>query len=756
MAPRQAQLALGALESLITLSRGSIMRSCGLCAPKGVGRPSYSQGSCCAPAPLLPRALCFMAAPPHLLLRHPRHLNFHTSSRNSTIPCSMRATQQHSAVAPPSPRGFSSRTDPKLPDVVGQQVEFEGVVTLSDDRSAKIEVTSDHWEAMRPHFFSRRHPPLKSKYTRRALDCGVRVFAHPRTFKEGQSCRVIGTYIWNEYFGLAVRLSRCIEVQATSKKAILSRLQSVSGIGPKTAERIYECLGLETVSVLDAPDAVDWLLRAGYGKQPACKKLKSAWDAEKEAHRQEDFLPSLGLKPQECRALQQQYGQDCEAALHSDPYLALLRPSSIDLSLRMADEVAANLGVLEQHIKITATPGVSSSTPASQASIDSSSPSRGAVAMIEALLSQASRSGNSFVRWSALEQAALKHLRNANDHLLNRMPALSGNSNGSLLSPEQSSLDEEGEGEVVWEDAAHTLPPGAHSNEPQLWASILMGLRRVVMEVHTADPLSPPLPISQPYIPPFARTIPPDILGISSDASQSKAKAFPKHAIAYLDLLHRAEVEVADRLSQMLLAGQTACLARRLQALEAIGEGQAPGSEEERRRAMAEADASAVDEALRVAHMLSDRQRLAVQLASHAPVMLLTGAAGCGKTFVTQAIVNMWLRQGKRVLLCAPTGRAAQLLQERVVHQTEGGSNNINASTIHRLLGYRARRQDQQQQDQQQQQQQHEWQQQGWFPSRAWTGRYAPGRGLGQPVCAQPAGAQDEPTEPAGRRSSTE
>eukprot|EP00967_Tisochrysis_lutea_P074025 scaffold99338_cov21-Tisochrysis_lutea.AAC.2 len=78
----------------------------------------------------------------------------------------------------------------------------------------------------------------------------------------------------------------------------------------------------------------------------------------------------------------------------------------------------------------------------------------------------------------------------------------------------------------------------------------MQGLRRVVMEVHTADPLSPPLPISQPYIPPFARTIPPDILGISSDASQSKAKAFPKHAIAYLDLLHRAEVR-STRVQQL-------------------------------------------------------------------------------------------------------------------------------------------------------------------------------------------------------------
>jgi len=38
-----------------------------------------------------------------------------------------------------------------------------------------------------------------------------------------------------------------------------------------------------------------------------------------------------------------------------------------------------------------------------------------------------------------------------------------------------------------------------------------------------------------------------------------------------------------------------------------------------------------------------------------------------------QAIVDMWLRQGKRVKLCAPTGRAAQRLQVCVLEGGNGG-----------------------------------------------------------------------------------
>ncbi|KAK2080022.1 hypothetical protein QBZ16_002417 [Prototheca wickerhamii] len=59
---------------------------------------------------------------------------------------------------------------------------------------------------------------------------------------------------------------------------------------------------------------------------------------------------------------------------------------------------------------------------------------------------------------------------------------------------------------------------------------------------------------------------------------------------------------------------------------------------------------------------LSEGQRAALRLAASAPVALVTGGPGCGKTSALGAIVALWRAQGKRVRVCAPTGRAAQRL----------------------------------------------------------------------------------------------
>lgn len=45
-------------------------------------------------------------------------------------------------------------------------------------------------------------------------------------------------------------------------------------------------------------------------------------------------------------------------------------------------------------------------------------------------------------------------------------------------------------------------------------------------------------------------------------------------------------------------------------------------------------------------------------------VLLLTGGPGTGKTATTAAVVGAWLASGRKVALAAPTGRAAQRLQE--------------------------------------------------------------------------------------------
>lgn len=76
----------------------------------------------------------------------------------------------------------------------------------------------------------------------------------------------------------------------------------------------------------------------------------------------------------------------------------------------------------------------------------------------------------------------------------------------------------------------------------------------------------------------------------------------------------------------------------------------------------------------------SPKQINAIELLLNSPVSVLTGGPGSGKTTVLRAVIDVMEKEGKHVTLCAPTGRAAK----RMTTLT-----GRNASTIHRLLGYR-------------------------------------------------------------------
>jgi len=76
---------------------------------------------------------------------------------------------------------------------------------------------------------------------------------------------------------------------------------------------------------------------------------------------------------------------------------------------------------------------------------------------------------------------------------------------------------------------------------------------------------------------------------------------------------------------------------------------------------------------------LSHEQRHSVELAATSRLLVLTGGPGCGKTFTTRTIVDLWRAMGKTILLAAPTGRAAQRLSEMTKQE---------AKTIHRLLAF--------------------------------------------------------------------
>ena len=74
---------------------------------------------------------------------------------------------------------------------------------------------------------------------------------------------------------------------------------------------------------------------------------------------------------------------------------------------------------------------------------------------------------------------------------------------------------------------------------------------------------------------------------------------------------------------------------------------------------------------------LADSQRQAVRLALAVKVLVITGGPGVGKTTLVNSILRILAAKQVRVMLCAPTGRAAKRLSE---------STGLEAKTIHRLL----------------------------------------------------------------------
>jgi phage regulator Rha-like protein len=62
---------------------------------------------------------------------------------------------------------------------------------------------------------------------------------------------------------------------------VLIALTNVPFIGDNTAEKLWKFFGLDSLSVLDCPDAHSRLLKAGYGTKAACTTLVNKWTTEK-------------------------------------------------------------------------------------------------------------------------------------------------------------------------------------------------------------------------------------------------------------------------------------------------------------------------------------------------------------------------------------------------------------------------------------------------------------------------------------------
>ncbi|MDD5099911.1 MAG: ATP-dependent RecD-like DNA helicase, partial [Syntrophales bacterium] len=125
------------------------------------------------------------------------------------------------------------------------------------------------------------------------------------------------------------------------------------------------------------------------------------------------------------------------------------------------------------------------------------------------------------------------------------------------------------------------------------------------------------------------------------------------HKAVYLAAYHVAETSLSARLKTLLHAPQ---------AIRKIDSGKA---------------VQWVQEKLVI--VLAEKQVEAVKCVSDNKIVVITGGPGTGKTTIINAIIRIFSIIKARIMLAAPTGRAAKRMTEATGHE---------AKTIHRLLEY--------------------------------------------------------------------
>ncbi|MFD6434013.1 ATP-dependent RecD-like DNA helicase [Streptomyces venezuelae] len=126
-------------------------------------------------------------------------------------------------------------------------------------------------------------------------------------------------------------------------------------------------------------------------------------------------------------------------------------------------------------------------------------------------------------------------------------------------------------------------------------------------------------------------------------------------AAVYLVPFHRAELSLAGQLLRLLKTGDD-----RMPAFQDVAW-----------------DKALAWLAARTGAELAPEQKEAVRLALTQKVAVLTGGPGCGKSFTVRSVVELARAKKAKVVLAAPTGRAAKRLAELT---------GAEASTVHRLL----------------------------------------------------------------------
>ena len=149
--------------------------------------------------------------------------------------------------------------------------------------------------------------------------------------------------------------------------------------------------------------------------------------------------------------------------------------------------------------------------------------------------------------------------------------------------------------------------------------------------------------------------VPPELVRTAVDLELSDGTVIADHVretpCVFLAGLYQAERVIADRLVRLL-------------------NGKLPWPQIDQDKALPWVEK-------RIGLQLAESQKTAIRLALVSKVLVITGGPGVGKTTIVNSILQVLSAKSAKLLLCAPTGRAAKRMTE---------ATGFEAKTIHRLL----------------------------------------------------------------------
>ncbi len=185
--------------------------------------------------------------------------------------------------------------------------------------------------------------PEKRYPQAQARDGTVTVVGTMPALGEGESAQFTGEWVTDPKYGLQFRAQQAMPVPPSTKKGLINYLSSgiVRGIGPRTAEKIVNHLGDDTVAILDStPERIYEVPRL---KRSLAKHLIETWPKKRGERNILIYLQGLGISARIAQRIVNEYGSNTQQIIENNPYQ--LARDVFTIGFRKADQIARRMGL---------------------------------------------------------------------------------------------------------------------------------------------------------------------------------------------------------------------------------------------------------------------------------------------------------------------------------------------------------------------------------------------------------------------------